>query len=51
MEHLYNKKIMNLIMHKPNIYINYSKFISIVDNVNVLQLPSGSFLYRKFAQD
>ena len=33
---------MNLIMHKPNIYINNSKFISIVDNVSVLQLPPDS---------
>ena len=29
---------MNLIMHKPNIYVNNSKFISIVDNVSILQL-------------
>ena len=37
---------MNLIMYKPNIYVNNSKFISIVDNVSVLQLslcPRGSF--------
>ena len=34
---------MNLIMHKPYIYVNNNKFISIVDNVSVLQLPSGPF--------
>ena len=32
---------MNLIMYKPNIYVNNSKFISIVDNVGVFQLPLG----------
>ena len=32
---------MNLIMYEPNIYINNSKFISIVDNVSILQLPPG----------
>ena len=37
---------MNLIMYEPNIYVNNSKFISIVDNVSVLQLlpdPWGPF--------
>jgi len=34
---------MNLIMHEPNIYVNNSKFISIVDNISVFQLPSGPF--------
>ena len=38
---------MNLIMHKPNIYINIyinnSNFKLIVDNVSVLQLPLGPF--------
>jgi len=28
-------------MHKPNIYVNNSKFISIIDNVSVLQLSPG----------
>jgi len=38
-------------MCEPNIYITNSKFISIVDNVSVLQLGSwGSFYRRKFAQ-
>ena len=32
MQHLY-KKIMNLIIYYPNIYVNNRKFISIVDNV------------------
>ena len=41
MENLCNKKIMNLIMYKPNIYVNNNKFTSIVDNVSVLQLPLG----------
>jgi len=40
-------------MYEPNIYVNNSKFVSIVDNVSVLQLSSGPlepFLYRrKFA--
>ena len=30
---------MNLIMYELNIYVNNSKFISIVDNVGILQLP------------
>jgi len=30
-------------MHKPNIYVNNSKFKLIVDNVSVLQLPPGPF--------
>ena len=30
-------------MYKPNIYVNNSKFISIVDNVSVLQLPPNPF--------
>ena len=34
---------MNLILHKLNIYVNNSKFISIVDNVNVLQISPGPF--------
>jgi len=33
---------MNVIMYEPNIYVNNNKFISIVDNVNVLQLPPGT---------
>ena len=38
-------------MYEPNIYVNNSKFISIVDNVNILLLPLRPFLYRrKFAQ-
>ena len=32
---------MNLIMYETNIYINNNKFVSIVDNVSVLQLPPG----------
>ena len=43
MEHLCNKKIMNLIMYEPNIYVNNNKFVSIVDNVSVLQLSLGSW--------
>jgi len=37
-------------MHEPNIYVNNTKFISIVDNVSVLQLslgPRGSFYITK----
>jgi len=30
-------------MHEPNIYVNNSKFISIVNNISVFQLPSGPF--------
>jgi len=41
MEHLCNTKIMNLIMYEPDIYVNNNRFISIVDNVNILQLPPG----------
>ena len=41
-EHLCNKKIMNLIMYKSNIYVNNSKLVSI-DNVSVLQLSPGPF--------
>ena len=43
MKHLCNKKTMNLIMYEPNIYVNNSKFISIVDNISILQLPPGSW--------
>jgi len=32
---------MNLIMYEPNIYINNNKFVSIVDNVSILQLLPG----------
>jgi len=33
---------MNLIKHKPNIYVNNNnKFISIVDNVSIFQLSLG----------
>ena len=32
---------MNLIIYEPNIYVNNNKFISIFDNVSVLQLPPG----------
>ena len=28
-------------MYEPNIYVNDSKFISIADNISVLQLPPG----------
>ena len=34
---------MDLIMYEPNIYVNNSKFISIVDNISILQLPPGSW--------
>ena len=30
-------------MYEPNIYVNNSKFVSIVDNVSVLQLSPGPF--------
>ena len=30
-------------MYKPNIYVNNSKSISIVDDVSVLQLSPGPF--------
>jgi len=30
-------------MYEPNIYVNNSKFISIVNNISVFQLPSGPF--------
>jgi len=30
---------MNLIIYESNIYVNNSKFISIVDNISALQLP------------
>jgi len=32
---------MNLIMYESNIYVNNNKFVSIVDNVNVLQVSPG----------
>jgi len=41
---------MYLIMHEPNIYVNNSKFISIVDNVSILQIPPGPRGRRKFVQ-
>ena len=28
-------------MYKPNIYVKNNKFVSIVDNINVLQLSPG----------
>ena len=34
---------MNLIMYEQNIYVNNSKFISIVNNVSVLQLSPNPF--------
>jgi len=50
MEYLCNKH-HDLIMYEPNIYVNNSKYISIVD-VSVFQLPWRLLLYcRKFAQD
>jgi len=38
---------MNSIMHKPNIYVDNSKFISIVDDVSVLQLSPSPFCTAK----
>ena len=36
---------MNLIMYEPNVYVNNSKFISIVDNVSVHQFRTLGALF------
>ena len=43
---------MNLIIYESNIYVNNSKYISIIDNISVLQLsldPWGPFYLKIYS--